>query len=73
MKLYYLFCHLDHFPENLGVMSEEQGEKIHQDIKVMEKRYQGQWDTHMMADYCWCLMQHCSEKNYKRKSYKRTF
>ena len=52
IKVHYSFYHLDRFPENLGDLSEEQGERFHQDIKVMEKRCQGRWDTHMMADYC---------------------
>ena len=51
IKLHYLFSHLD-FPENLGYVSEEQGERFHQNIKMMEERYQGRWDSHMMADYC---------------------
>ena len=25
IKRHYLFCHLDHFPQNLGDMNEEQG------------------------------------------------
>ena len=29
--------HLDRFPENLGDVSDEQGEKFHSDIKVMEE------------------------------------
>ena len=33
VKVHYLHCHLDHFPENLGDLSEEQGERFHQDIK----------------------------------------
>jgi hypothetical protein len=33
VKLHYLHSHLDHFPENLGDLSEEQGERFHQDIK----------------------------------------
>ena len=73
IKVHYLFSHLDRFPENLGNMSEEQGERFHQDIKLMEERYQGRWDTHMMADYCWCLMQSCPQQDYRRKSYKRIF
>jgi len=32
---------LGFFPENLGEVSDEHGESIHQDILVMEKRYQG--------------------------------
>jgi len=30
-------------------MSEEHGERFHQDIQVMEKRYQGRWDETMMG------------------------
>ena len=62
---------LDRFPENLGELSEEQGERFHQDIKVMEERYQGRWDTHMMADYCWNLQRHKPFAPHARKSYKR--
>ena len=32
-KVHYLHSHLDWFPENLGNISEEQGERVHQDIK----------------------------------------
>ena len=48
IKLDYLFCHLDYFPENLGEVGEEQGERFHQDIRTMEERYRGRWDSHMM-------------------------
>ena len=41
VKVHFLHSHLDYFPENLGAMSEEQGERFHQDLKTMEKRYQG--------------------------------
>ena len=62
-NIHFLHSHLDYFPENLGAMSEEQGECFHQDIKTMEKRYQGRWNVNMMADYCWCLMR--DEKTYE--------
>ena len=52
VKMHYLFSHVDQFPENMGSMSYEQGEKFHQDLKEMETRYQGRWDPVMMADYC---------------------
>ena len=52
IKMHYLFSHIDRFFENLGAMSDEQGERFHQDIKEMETRYQGRWDAAMMADYC---------------------
>nr|CAH7743872.1 unnamed protein product [Callosobruchus chinensis] len=72
IKLHYLDSHLDRFPENLGDMSEEQGERFHQDIKIMEDRYQGRWDIHMMADYCWSLKRDCLQK-HSRMSRKRSF
>ena len=68
IKVHFLHSHLNRFPHNLGDFSEEQGERFHQDIKVMEERYQGRWDTHMMADYCWSLQRDCSTNQHKRKS-----
>ena len=73
IKLHYLFSHLDRFPQNLGDFSDEQGERFHQDIKVMEERYQGRWDQHTMADYCWNLLRDCPDVHHSRKSYKRQF
>ena len=37
----HLISHLERFPENLGAVSDGQGERFHQGIKVMEQRYQG--------------------------------
>jgi hypothetical protein len=34
-----------------GDFSEEHGERFHQDIEAIEKRYQGWWDAAMMGDY----------------------
>jgi len=38
IKLHFLCSHLDHFPENRGDLSDEQGERFHQDISEMEVR-----------------------------------
>ena len=65
IKLHFLKSHIDYFPENLGDISEEQGERFHQDIRVMEERYQGRWDCHMMADYCWNLKRESSTAVHK--------
>ncbi|GBL79247.1 hypothetical protein AVEN_92469-1 [Araneus ventricosus] len=35
--------------------SEEQGERFHQDVRDIERRYQGRWDVNMLADYYWML------------------
>ncbi|GBP52115.1 hypothetical protein EVAR_42018_1 [Eumeta japonica] len=55
VKLHFLDSHVDSFPENLGAVSEEQGERLHHDTKEMEKRYQERWDIIMKADYYWIL------------------
>ena len=71
IKIHYLLSLLDCFPTNLGDYSEEQGERFHQDFKTIEERYQGRWDDHIMADYCWNHMRDCSGIKHRRKSYKR--
>ncbi|XP_069697075.1 uncharacterized protein [Periplaneta americana] len=59
----------------VGMQSiEEQGERLHQGIQIIEVRYQGRWDRHMMADYCWnlqvtVLIIHIAD----RQSYKLSF
>ncbi|UYV69549.1 CLCN3 [Cordylochernes scorpioides] len=40
LKIYFLDSHLDFFPDNLSAVSDERGERFHQDISSMEMRYQ---------------------------------
>ena len=67
LKMHFLHSHIDFFPPNNGDVSDEHGERFHQDIAVMEKRYQGKFNASMMGDYCWFLQR---ETNYdhRRKS-----
>ena len=51
IKVHYLKSYVDSFPQNLGSVSDEQGERFHQDIKVMECRCQVRCNIYMMADY----------------------
>ncbi|UYV76152.1 hypothetical protein LAZ67_13002872 [Cordylochernes scorpioides] len=46
--------HLNFSPDNLGAESEEQGERFHQDIKIIEQRYNGLWNQHMLLPYGSC-------------------
>jgi len=73
VKLHFLLSHLDFFPKNLGVVSEEQGERFYQDIKDIERRYQGRWDVSMFADYCWLLTRDDMAMPHNRKVSKRAF
>jgi hypothetical protein len=73
LKLHFLHFHLDYFPGNLGDLSEEQGERFHQDVKEMERRYEGRWDVSMMADCCWSIKRETLCQEHKRKSSKQSF
>ena len=68
IKVHYLHSHLDWFPENLGDIIAEQGERFHQDIKVMEEHCQGRWVCNMMAHCSWSLKRDCPDLVHARKS-----
>ena len=67
LKMHFLHSHLDFFPPNLGDVSDEHGERFHQDIKTMESRYQGKFNPTMMGDYCWFLQKETNVQ-YKCRS-----
>ena len=71
LKLHFLESHVDNFPGNNSDFSEEQGERFHQDIKVMERRYQGRWDERMLADYCWSIKRDLPEESDEECTRKR--
>ena len=73
IKVHFLHNHLDRFPENCGDVSDEQGERFHQDIKEMETRYQGRWDARMMTDYCWSIKRDNPDGEHSCQSRKRKF
>ena len=73
VKIHFLESHLDLFPENLGEVTDEHGERFHQDIMAKEKQYQGKWTSSILADYCWTLKRDVPEAKYRRKSYASTF
>jgi len=50
LNIHFLNLHLDAFPEICGAVSDEHGERFHQDISSMEKRYQGKWNCAMLAN-----------------------
>ena len=66
LKVHFLDSHLDFFHKNLGDVSDEHGERFHQDISVIESRYRGKWSVGMLADYCWPIQQNDLETQHKR-------
>ena len=51
LKIHFLHSHLDFFLDNCGMVSDEHGERFHQDIAIMETRYQRNWSTSILTDY----------------------
>ncbi|GFY31598.1 uncharacterized protein TNCV_4199101 [Trichonephila clavipes] len=53
-KVHFLHSHLDYFPENLGAVCEEQGERFHQDIKEygtqIPRSLECQHDSRLLLD-----------------------
>jgi hypothetical protein len=67
LKMHFLHSHLSFFPDNLGAVSDEHGERFHQEIRSMEERYQGRFNPNMMGDYCW-FIQRETASSHKRQS-----
>ncbi|GBM45736.1 hypothetical protein AVEN_156768-1 [Araneus ventricosus] len=59
---------LEFFPENLGSVSDEYGERCHQDISNMGARYQEKWNPKMLADYCWTLKMDIPQAKHSRQA-----
>ena len=73
LKIHFFHSHLNFFPPNLGAVSDEHGERFHQDIMKMESNYQGKWNPGMMEDLCWMLLCDIPEAKYTRSSKKTHF
>ena len=52
LKLHFFLAHLDFFPPILVAVSDEHGERFHQDIALIESRYKGKSNFCMIGDYC---------------------
>jgi hypothetical protein len=63
-----LHSHLDFFADNCAKVSDEHGERFHQEIANMGKRYQRKWSTSMLAVSCWTLAKNVHEQLHKRQA-----
>ena len=73
LKIHFLHSHLNFFPANLGAVSDEHGERFHQDIMKMKSNYQGKWNPGMMGDFCWMLLRDIQRQNTPNPLRKQTF
>ena len=67
LKMHSLFSHLDFFPLNCGDVSDEHGERFHQDSSLMEHRYKRKWSAATLGDYCWMMKNDVPEAKYHRQ------
>lgn len=65
IKIRFFISYLEQFPENLEDVSDE-GERFHEDKKVVKDRYQGHSDINMMADGCWGLEKRQNQQNFQK-------
>lgn len=68
LKVHFLHSHIEFFEHNLGEMSDEQGERFHQDIKVLESRYNRKCTKNMMAEFTWFLTLSDQDQDHNRKT-----
>ena len=73
LKIHFLDSHLDFFPDNLGAVCDEHGERFHQDISALEKRYHRQSSARMLSGYCWTMKMDVPDAKHRRKSTTLTF
>lgn len=72
LKIHFLADHLDFFPENLGAVSDEQGERFHQDIAIIEGRFKGKDKIAMISTYLWSI-DRSTDSQSSRKSRRKSF
>ena len=68
-----MHSHLDFFPENMGAISDEHGERFHQDIATIEKKFKGKWSKNALADYCLNLMTDEANAHHRRACTRKSF
>lgn len=74
LKVHMLYAHLDLFAEHLGKLSEESGERFHQDISPFEERFKSSNDhCNMIGDYLWCSVRETDPTSYRRLTAQRLY
>ena len=52
-------------------MSDDHGDRFHQDISIIEQRYKEKWSAAMLADICWMVKRDVPEAEYHRHAKRR--
>ena len=62
LKLHFLQCHLAIFPGNMGAVSDENGERFHQEIFQMQKKDTAANGTQI----CWLITARCLYRRHQQ-------
>jgi len=73
LKLHFLDSHLDFLPQNLEELSDEQSERFHRNISIIEKRFMGRRTCGILAEYCLSIVAENPQVGYERKRSRKTF
>jgi len=68
LKIHGLHSHLDFFPDNCGMFSDEHGELFVRKLQRWRSDIKGNWSTSVLADCCRTLFRNVPEKLYKRQA-----
>lgn len=61
VKVHYAVDHVQEFPPNCGGYSDEQGERVHQDLMKFEARFKGHDYVAMLAEAAWAIKRDAAE------------
>lgn len=73
LKLHLVRSHLNKFPANVSQSSDEMGERFHQDLKMIEKRFAGKNMINALSDYCWSLTRETDGSSFRALKKKTCF
>ena len=66
-KVHFSESHLNFFYENLEDVSDEHGERFHQGVAILEKRFKGKCSVEIIADYCCFIKRDTCELLHKQR------
>lgn len=65
LKIHFFYLYPGLFPANLGAVSDEQGERFHQVLKIFGDIHKGFWDAGILEDYSWSVLKETDQEKYK--------
>lgn len=66
IKMHLLFKHKDKYEPYIGTFSDEHGERLHQEMEQIEKRYGRNFNKEMIAEYVWSLKRDTEIFNFSK-------